>query len=155
MQSPQPIPFTQAGFAKLPAELEKLQKYREEVLIRLQRAREMGDLSENGAYKTARFELSDTDRNIRRLQHLLKYGVVVTAPTDGSIGVGSTVRLVREDGSKVTYEIVGTYEANPLHGKISLESPMGLALVGKRVGEKVVVVVMPDHQIEYLVKTIL
>lgn len=137
MQQPKPIPFTAAGLVKLPAELEKLQKYREEVLVRLQRAREMGDLSENGAYKTARFELSDTDRNIRRLQHLLKYGVVVTAPTDGSIGVGSTVRLVKEDGSKVTYEIVGTYEADPLKGKISLESPMGLALKGKKSGERI------------------
>lgn len=139
MQQPKPIPFTAAGLAKLPAELEKLQKYREEVLVRLQRAREMGDLSENGAYKTARFELSDTDRNIRRLQHLLKYGVVVAAPADGSIGVGSRVTLVKEDGGTVSYEIVGTYEADPLQGKISLESPMGVALVGKKAGETVTV----------------
>ena len=134
---PTSIPFTAIGYAKLQPELEKLQKYREEVLIRLQRAREMGDLSENGAYKTARFELSDTDRNMRRLQHLLKYGVVVSAPADGSIGVGSTVTLEKEDGGTVQYEIVGTYEADPLKGKISLESPMGLALVGKKMGDKI------------------
>lgn len=137
MQQVTKILFTKAGYEKLPGALAKLQAYREEVLVRLQRAREQGDLSENGAYKAARFELGDTDAKIRRVQHQIKFGVPTDAPKDGTIGVGSSVTLVKDDGSKVTYEIVGTYEADPLKGKISLESPMGLALKGKKSGEKI------------------
>jgi transcription elongation factor GreA len=131
---PEPILFTVQGYAALPAELSRLQKYREEVVVRLQKAREQGDLSENGAYKAARFELSDTDRSIRRVQHQIKYGRAVTPPTDGTVGIGSVVTLAKPDGTSVTYTIVGTYEADPLQGKISPESPMGQALVGKRGG---------------------
>ena len=61
---PDPVPITKEGYDKAMSELERLEVYREEVLVRLQAAREMGDLSENGAYTAARFELSDTDRNI-------------------------------------------------------------------------------------------
>jgi transcription elongation GreA/GreB family factor len=65
--------------------------------------------------------------------------VPTEAPKDGSIGEGSSVTLIKDDGNKVTFEIVGTYEADPLKGKISLESPMGMALVGKKKGETVTV----------------
>lgn len=145
---PKKILFTRAGYEKLPKELTRLQAYREEVLVRLQRAREQGDLSENGAYKAARFELGDTDAKIRRVQHQIKYGVPTAAPTDGTIGVGSKVTLEKQDGSKVSYEIVGTYEADPLKSKISLESPMGLALKGKKSGEKIEV-----NGVAYMVET--
>ena len=137
VQVPSIIYFTSAGYAKLPAELARLQLYREEVVVRLQKAREQGDLSENGAYKAARFELSDTDRNIRRVQYQIKYGRAVQPPTDGSVGIGSVVTLDKADGKTVSYTIVGTYEADPLGGKISPESPMGQALMGKRVGASV------------------
>ncbi len=109
------------------------------MLVELQRAREQGDLSENGAYKAARFELGDTDRALRQLQYQIKYGKAVAPPTDGTIGVGSSVKLRRADGKEFRYMIVGTYEADPMNGKISIESPMGKALMGKRVSEEVVV----------------
>lgn len=137
MQQPTPILFTPKGYASLPEQLTRLQLYREEVVVRLQKAREQGDLSENGAYKAARFELSDTDRNIRRVQYQIKYGRAVQPPTDGSVGIGSVVTLGKADGKTVSYTIVGTYEADPLGGKISPESPMGQALMGKRVGASV------------------
>ena len=96
-------------------------------------------MSENGAYKAARFELGDTDRAIRMLQHQIKYGKAVEPPKDGTIGVGSTVRLIRSDGKEFKYTIVGTYEADPMNGKISIESPMGKTLMGKKAGDDVLV----------------
>lgn len=131
--------FTHNGYVALRPKLEVLLKKRERVLVELQRAREQGDLSENGAYKAARFELGDTDRAIRQVQYQLKYGKAVEPPTDGTIGVGSSVKLRRADGKEFRYMIVGTYEADPMKGKVSIESPMGKALLGKRVSEVVVV----------------
>lgn len=134
-----PIKFTPAGYTGLQPKLDELFKKRERVLIELQRAREQGDLSENGAYKAARFELGDTDRAIRTLQHQIKYGKAVTPLTNGLIGVGSTVKLVRTDGKEFSYTIVGTYEADPMNGKVSIESPMGKELMGKMIGDEVAV----------------
>ncbi|MCE7898424.1 MAG: transcription elongation factor GreA [bacterium] len=139
IKQPKPIVFTKSGYSALRPKLDELFKKRERVLIELQRAREQGDLSENGAYKAARFELGDTDRAIRQLQHQIKYGKAIEPPTDGTIGVGSTVKLRRDDGKEFTYTIVGTYEADPMNGKISIESPMGKALIGKKADDEVVV----------------
>ena len=139
IKKPNIIVFTKSGYSSLQPKLDELFKKRERVLIELQRAREQGDLSENGAYKAARFELGDTDRAIRTLQHQIKYGKAVEPPKDGTIGVGSTVRLVRSDGKEFKYTIVGTYEADPMNGKISIESPMGKTLMGKKAGDDVLV----------------
>ena len=139
IKKPNIIVFTKSGYSSLQPKLDELFKKRERVLIELQRAREQGDLSENGAYKAARFELGDTDRAIRTLQHQIKYGKAVEPPKDGTIGVGSTVRLVRSDGKEFNYTIVGTYEADPMNGKISIESPMGKTLMGKKAGDDVLV----------------
>lgn len=136
---PKNISFTLGGYQGLKPKLDELSRKRERVLIELQRAREQGDLSENGAYKAARFELGDTDRAIRTLQYQIKYGKAVQPPTNGTIGVGSEVKLRRADGKEFSYMIVGTYEADPMNGKISIESPMGMALIGKKIGDEVVV----------------
>ena len=136
IKKPSAIIFTNSGYAALLPKLDELFKKRERVLIELQRAREQGDLSENGAYKAARFELGDTDRAIRTLQHQVKYGKAVAPLTSGLIGVGSTVKLVRTDGKEFSYTIVGTYEADPMNGKVSIESPMGKALLGKKIGDE-------------------
>ena len=139
INKPKSIIFTATGYNSLKPKLEELLRKREKVLVELQRAREQGDLSENGAYKAARFELGDTDRAIRQLQHQIKYGKVILPPTDGTIGVGSTVKLLRDDDKEFTYSIVGTYEADPMNGKISIESPMGMKLIGKKNGDVVIV----------------
>ena len=139
IKKPNNIVFTTLGYSALQPKLDELFKKRERVLIELQRAREQGDLSENGAYKAARFELGDTDRAIRTLQHQIKYGKVVNTPSDGTIGVGSKVKLRRDDGKEFEYTIVGTYEADPMNGKISIVSPMGKGLMGKKVGDEVAV----------------
>lgn len=130
--------FTKDGYDKLGQELQDLRTKREPTLLRLQAAREQGDLSENGAYKAARFELSDIDRNIRRLTYLLKAGEVKAPRNDGIIGFGSLVALER-GGQKFTYQLVSKYESDPGQNKLSDESPLGQKLMGKRAGEDVTV----------------
>jgi len=152
MKKIEPIPFTKAGYEQLKVRQAELQVKREEVLIALQRAREMGDLSENGAYTAARLELGNVDRELRRLEFNIKYGQVTTVEGYEQIGFGNVI-TVEIAGREYTYTLVGTQESDPKKAMISIESPIGTALLGKRVGEKATVT-MPDRTIEYLVKKI-
>ena len=152
MKQPDAVPFTKVGYDQLRVRQSELLTKREEVLIALQRAREMGDLSENGAYTAARFELGNVDRELRRLEFMIKYGVVVEITGHDKVGFGNKV-TVEIGGKEYTYTLVGTQESDPKKAMISLESPIGMALLGKRVGDKAVVT-MPDRRIEYLVKKI-
>ncbi len=149
---PEPVPFTKEGYAKLKVRQAELLVKREEVLIALQRAREMGDLSENGAYTAARFELGNTDRELRRLEFMIKYGEIMTAKGTDKVGFGNQV-TVEIGGKEYSYTLVGTQESDPKQAKISLESPIGMALLGKAVGETAVVT-MSDRTIEYVIKNI-
>lgn len=152
MKQPDPVPFTKVGFDNLKIRQTELLAKREIVLVSLQRAREMGDLSENGAYTSAKFELGNVDRELRRLEYNLKYGVITGATGTDKVGFANKV-TVEINGKEYTYTLVGTQESDPKKAMISLESPIGIALLGKRVGEKAIVV-MPDRQIEYIVKKI-
>lgn len=113
------IQFTQSGLCDLQAELIKLKAARMPAVVELQRAREMGDLSENAAYRVARSRLSRIDSNIRRIEKVLKQAVVVESPKDGYIDIGSKVMI--DDGEK-TMEIilVDGYESDFMKGKISV-----------------------------------
>ena len=152
MKLPDPVSFTKDGYENMKLAQAELQAKREVVLVSLQRAREMGDLSENGAYTAARFELGNVDRELRRLEFNLKYGVVKEPENTGKVGFGNIV-TVELSGKEYVYTLVGTQESDPKKAMISLESPIGTALLGKRVGEQAIVT-MPDRQIEYLVKRI-
>ena len=152
MKQPDPVPFTKEGYENMKVRQSELQAKREIVLVSLQRAREMGDLSENGAYTSARFELGNVDRELRRIEFNLKYGVIKVPENTGKVGFGSKV-TVELNGKEYVYTLVGTQESDPKKAMISLESPIGIALLGKKVGENALVV-MPDRQIEYLVKKI-
>lgn len=132
------ILFTREGYAALEKELAEYRAKREPALVKLQAAREQGDLSENGAYKAARFELSDIDRQIRSLSYLIKYGQIQEAQHDGKIGFGNTVTL-EKDGKQIVYLLVSKYESDPLKNKLSVESPLGQALMGRKVGESITV----------------
>ncbi len=131
------IRFTQSGYKKLQDELAALIKQRPAVVEDLKKAREMGDLSENGYYKASRAKLSWVDGSITRSKYYLKNAVIVE--DDGgnnTIDIGSNVVL--SDGKKeIHYEIVGDMEANPSEGKLSLLSPIGKALTGKKAGDTV------------------
>lgn len=131
------IPFTKAGYQEIVAEQEKLQAIRPEAVENLRKAREMGDLSENGYYKAARARLSEIDARLRRVQRLVRFGVIVeSSTTSSSVQIGSKVSV--SDGSTTRqFTIVGGYESNPLKKTISFKSPIGRALIHRHVGEKV------------------
>lgn len=134
------IYLTQKGLDELKKELEDLKKVkRPEVVERLAAAREMGDLSENAEYTAAREELAFIDGRIDELELLLKQVVVIEDKHSTQVvGLGSQVTLT-VDGNKEVYSLVGEWEADPMEKKISHESPLGKGLMGKKVGEEVVV----------------
>ena len=131
------ISLTKTGKAKLESELEELKKVkRPQIIERIRRAKDFGDLSENAEYEDARNEQSFVEGRIQELEYILKYAKVAdNGKSKDAISVGSIVS-VNLDGEKLTYELVGSTEADPLSGKISVESPIGSALLGKKVGEK-------------------
>jgi len=130
--------FTKEGFANLQKEYQKFLADRKPAVEDLRRAREMGDLSENGYYKAAKFKLSSIDYNLRRLKVLIKNAVIAESIIKDIVNVGSRV-VLKVDDKKVEYLIVGGYESNPFLGKISHVSPLGKALIGKRVNEEVII----------------
>ena len=133
---PRRIPFTQEGYDKLLEEKKKLISERPEAVDHLRRAREMGDLSENGYYKSSRAKLSSLDARLRHLDRLIRFGKVVQTAHTGFIDIGSTVTII--DGQqKRTYTIVGGYESDPSKQTISYLSPIGKALMGKKGGDTV------------------
>lgn len=136
MNKPQNIFFTKEGFDNLKKEYQKLFESRPEAVKTLKVAREMGDLSENGFYKAARSKLSSIDYNLRRLNSLIKQAKVSEKPRQGIAGIGSKITFT--DGKTTrSFTIVGRYESDPSENKISNASPIGRALVGKRIGEDV------------------
>lgn len=129
--------LTQSGLDELKSELEGLMGQRAVVAERIKQARELGDLSENAEYQTAREEQDRLEARISELDHVVQNAQVIKKPrSDGKVVLGSTVKL-KDGGPVKTFQIVGTMEADPLKGKLSDESPIGQALMGKTVGDKV------------------
>ncbi len=120
------------------AELSELTEGRRpEVIARIRAAKELGDLKENADYTAAREEQSFLEGRIQALEARLRDSVVTAAPQAGSgVGFGSTV-TVETDGDTVTYVIVGTAEADPGAGRLSIASPVGRALMGASPGDEV------------------
>ena len=128
--------LTQEGVDELKAEHAALIAQRPHIADRIKQARELGDLSENAEYQSAREEQDRLETRISELEHILQYAKIIKKPkVDGLVRLGSTVKL-KNGGKPLEYQIVGTVEANPGKGKISDESPIGLALLGKKVGDK-------------------
>ncbi|MBY0758471.1 MULTISPECIES: transcription elongation factor GreA [Sellimonas] len=146
--------LTYAGLKALEDELENLKVVkRKEVAGKIKEAREQGDLSENAEYDAAKDEQRDIEARIDELEKILKnVEVVVEEEVDlEKINIGCTV-LVHDDefDEEIEFKIVGSTEANSLQGKISNESPVGQALMGKKVGD-VVTVETPAGEIKYKV----
>lgn len=130
------IRFTQEGFEKAQQEYEELQKQRPAVLEDLKKARELGDLKENGYYQASRQKLSHIDGRLFRLKIEMKYAVIIKNTAGDRASIGSQVTLTNAE-KEITYTIVGDFEANPSEGKISLLSPLGKAIDGKKIGDEV------------------
>ncbi|MEI6288109.1 MAG: transcription elongation factor GreA [bacterium] len=127
------------GLEKVKKELEQLKTVdRVEIIDRISRARDLGDLSENAEYHEARERQSFVEGRIQELESLIKSALIINNEknTTGSVGVGSTVHATYDNGVKVKYMIVGHTEADPMNGKISHESPLGKAFIGKIKGDE-------------------
>lgn len=132
--------MTRAGFERLREELERLTRAERPAISRaIAEARAHGDLSENAEYHAAREKQAMTEARIKDLEVKLATAEVLDPPTSGErIIFGSTVRLEDEEGRALVYQIVGSEEADPARGRISVMSPLARTLIGKRVGDSVV-----------------
>lgn len=130
--------LTQQGVDELKKELDNLVNSRKDIADRIKTAREFGDLAENGEYQTARADQEKAEARISELEHILQNVELITAPKgDSKVQLGSRVKLVDGDAAPKEFQVVGTVEADPLNGKISDDSPIGQALLGKKVGDDV------------------
>ncbi len=134
----QSIVLTAQGYLELEEELNELKNVvRPRVIKDLKDARAQGDLSENADYDSARDEQAQVEARIKELEYKLEHSTIAEKSEKGAVAVGSTVTILYEDGEKDTYQIVGSLEADPFENKISNESPIGVAVIGHKKGEKV------------------
>ena len=122
------------GKKELETELTTLKSRRGDVAEKIANARDFGDLSENAEYDAAREEQGLLETRIAEIEEIINNADIIKGGRKNVIDLGSKVELTT-DGKTVTYTIVGPVEANPLEGKISNESPIGLALFGRKVGD--------------------
>ncbi len=143
--------LTQQGVDELKKELVELIALRSDIAGRIKTAREFGDLSENMEYSAARQDQERNEARISEIEHILANVQVITAPkNDNKVVLGSTVKLKSDAGKEKQFQVVGTVEADPLSGKISDESPIGVALMGKKNGEKIEIK-LPAETISYTI----
>ena len=125
------------GLKKAEKELASLKAIdRPEVIDRIAKARELGDLSENAEYHDAREKQSFIEGRILELENLIKNAILIKNKKSDTIQVGSTVHATCDNGTKVKYMIVGHSEASPAEGRISHQSPLGMAFLGKQIGHE-------------------
>jgi transcription elongation factor GreA len=135
-----PAYLSKEGLAKLREELEEMVNVRRaEVAARIHEAKEHGDISENAEYEDAKNEQAFVEGRIQALSALIKNAVVIDENHSTThVQIGSTVEIQSEDG-KESFTIVGSAEARPAEGRISNESPVGRALLGRKKGDTIVV----------------
>ena len=124
---------------------------RKEIADALEYAKSLGDLSENAEYHQAREDQANCEDRIIHIEQILKNAVIMDTHAKGVVSVGSTVTVLKKgDKTEKTFAIVGSEEADSISGKISNESPLGEALLGKKKGDKVTVHA-PKGDVEYTV----
>ncbi|HVY36075.1 MAG TPA: transcription elongation factor GreA [Candidatus Paceibacterota bacterium] len=133
--------ITKENKAALEAELKELSgPKRRHIISQIEYAKSLGDLSENAEYHSAREEQGKLEERIAQIEHVLKHAVVVERTGGDTVAIGSTVGVKKGEEETVrTFQIVGSEETDMLSGKISYKSPIGKALVGKKVGDTVMV----------------
>lgn len=146
------IPFTKKGFEDLVREQKELIIDRVTAVANLKTAREMGDLSENAAYRVARSKLSSIDHRLKFLTRIIDTAYILKVNFKGVVDIGCQVSVETKLGNQ-TYQIVNSHESDIANGKISYYSPVGRALIGKKVSD-VVEIVTPNGKISYTIKEI-
>ena len=142
------VQLTKEGYYNLKKELKELLEVKKPKAVdRLQKARAMGDLSENSEYSAAKEELAFVEGRIQEIEAILKTAKVVESHQNEIVDIGVKV-TVEKEGKKEEFHIVGEFEADPSSKKLSHNSPIGKALIGKKVGDWVEVKV-PAGRIKY------
>ncbi|MEK7631313.1 MAG: GreA/GreB family elongation factor [Patescibacteria group bacterium] len=126
--------MTQAKFDELKSQLARMLKARPAQTAEVKHLAEMGDFSENAAYQIAKGRLRGLNQRIMEIEDHLKYAKIITPEKSSTVQLGSTV-TIEQAGKQQTFTILGPTETNPAKGIISHKSPMGAALMGKRVGD--------------------
>ncbi|QJU10768.1 transcription elongation factor GreA [Candidatus Saccharibacteria bacterium oral taxon 488] len=141
--------ITESGQRELERELEELKSRRGEIADKIAAARDFGDLSENAEYDAAREAQGLLETRITEIETILQNASIIQTGNSSTVMLGSTVEL-EANGKAVTYTVVGPVEADPLEGKVSNESPIGQALMGKAVGDTVTIST-PKGELAYTV----
>jgi len=148
------VQLTREGYEKLKAELRNLiDIIRPEVIEQLAYARSLGDLSENADYDAAKARQADVEQRIRQLEDILSNASIVddASGTTKIVSFGRTVKILNLANKKeYTFKIVGTHETNPRDGTISNVSPLGEAIMGGRVNDKITVKAPKSYQVQIL-----
>jgi len=152
------IPLTREGFEEKKARLEYLvTERRKQVADYIHEAKEAGDISESSAYEDAKNLQAMVEGEIAELQHLMENAVILEVPqeTDGlkRVRLGSTIEVETDRGTKLSYTLVSTVEANATAGKLSDQSPVGRALIGHMEGDEVEIST-PGGTVTYTVRSI-
>ena len=139
MTIPNEVPITPEGLEAVRQEHDELTRvWRPQIAAKIKAARELGDLSENFEYHAAKNEQGMMEARIRELEAIIKNHVIIKATSQrGVVGMGNTVRFAEDGEDEEAYRIVGPAEADPKAGRVSFESALGKALLGRKVGDKV------------------
>ena len=144
--------ITENGKKELELELEELKSQRSAVATKIAEARDFGDLSENAEYDSARASQGLIESRIAEIEAILLNASIIKSSKKSTVSLGSIVDLVINQ-DVVTYTVVGPVEANPIEGKVSNESPVGQALMGKKVGDDVTITT-PKTSVSYKISSI-
>jgi transcription elongation factor GreA len=155
MASVEKLPMLAEGYERLTAELKALREERPRIVDAIEEARAHGDLSENAEYHAAKERQGQVEASIADLEDKMSRAQIIDPATlsGDRIIFGATVTLLDEDDKPVKYQIVGPYEADAKIGRISYNSPLGKALIGRKVDDEIEVTV-PSGDKFYLVKSL-
>jgi transcription elongation factor GreA len=153
MDLTEPVLLTPEGLEKLKRDLEVALKRRAEAGERLKEAFQPGDIEDNPEYEQAKEEVGMLDSRIYELQEMIGRAQIIKDTHSSVIGPGSTIEVIDTEGDAETYHLVGAVESDPSAGRISVESPVGRALVGRKKGDKITVSV-PSGTLTLTIKAV-
>jgi transcription elongation factor GreA len=153
MDLSEPVLLTEGGLQKLKQDLQRAQARRIEAFERMKEAVQPGDVEDNPELEQAKEEVARLDDRIYELQEMIGRAQIIEGRNSGVAEPGSTLEVEDDEGETVVYYLVGAVEADPTIGRISVESPVGRALVGKRAGDRISVQV-PAGTVELTIKTV-
>jgi transcription elongation factor GreA len=153
MDLTEPVLLTPEGLERLKHELETVGERRKEAAERMRDAFQPGDIEDNPEYEQAKEEVGLLDGRIYELEEMIGRAQLIHEHHGSVAEPGSTIEIMDDDGQVETYHLVGAVESDPSSGRISIESPVGRALVGKRKGDKVTVSV-PSGTLNFTVKSV-